>query len=418
MLFLYLLFELGLINGNNNSYFEIFENGIISIPKYGIFLSIFESKSIDLVNSVGLHQLIDLDPFSLEIDNGTKSLRVYLFSRNKKDQLKRIKQSIPLLEAIFPKLLLMTPINSKKLLTNYSIAEIASFQLIQEKESFLRPVLNLSSSNQFGGHNKLILAYNSSKKDSKKLKDGQTTQVYTLPRYNGPIGFDLIGNIISMKNENFDIGFFNKNMLPRAIIRFQLNNHNLISFDDGISYVQKILLNINGISKENVSEIVPKDEIFPSDTEIKPEMSLISKNNDDHNPICLELCNIYNNFEIAEKSKSILCEKRIAFCSKLVRNSNFISLLMRLARRGDDKKKSKILNDLLIHLSFNQLYCLIAQFIFTYHGKDLETISLQLLHSLINEKSKSELHQSRAEEDFQKSIQAEQTVDSETNMTI
>ncbi|MHA1513652.1 MAG: hypothetical protein ACTSRJ_06275 [Candidatus Hodarchaeales archaeon] len=411
-------YKSGFIEKYKNSYFEIFDNGIISIPKFNIFLSIFESNSIHLVNSKGLHQLIDLDPFSLEIDYETKSLRVYLFSKSKKNQLKRIEQSIPLLEAIFPDLLIMTPLKSKELLASYSIAEIAGFSLIQEKESYITPVYNLSVSNQFGDNNKLILAYNSSRKESNSLKNDQTTQVYSLPRYNGLVDFNLIGNIILRKNENSTFEYYNKNKLLRGIIRFQISDFNLISFEEGISYIQKIIASFRVASHSIASEIVPKEDSIPIDIEIESELPMIFKDQEAINPICRELCNIYNNFEISEKNRLSLCEKSVLFCRKLVSNNNFISILLELAKKDDNKRKVQILNELLVHLSFHQLYCLIAQFIFIYEGNDLNIISIQLLHSLINKKCESELHQSRAEQEIQKSIQNDPTVDCETNMTV
>ncbi|MCK4848446.1 MAG: hypothetical protein KAT16_05445 [Candidatus Heimdallarchaeota archaeon] len=418
LVILFLSYESGFIGNCNKSYFMIYENGIIRIHKYSIFLSIFESNSIHLVNSKGLYQLIDLDPFSLEIDCKTKRLRVYIFSKSKKNQLNRIKQSVPLLEAIFPDLLLMNPHESKKLLESYSIAEIAGLSLIQEKEGFLMPVIDFSFSDQLGIHNKLVLAFNSSRKDPNLLKDSQTTQVYTLPRYNGSIDFNLIGNIILRNTENFDFENFDKNLLLRAIIRFQLNNTNLISFEEGVSYIQKAISTFRVGSQSIVSEIKSNDDLIPINAEIEPEIPMIFINEEEINPICLELCNIYNNLEIDEKDRAILCEKRINFCGKLIRNNNFISLLIELTNKDDDKRKSQILSEILVHLSFHQLYCLIAQFIFTYKGKDFDVISIQLLHSLINKQAKSDLHLSRGELEIQKSIQKYQTIDCDTNIAI
>ncbi|MHA2276754.1 MAG: hypothetical protein ACXAC2_13355, partial [Candidatus Kariarchaeaceae archaeon] len=118
---LFLLYELGIISSHKKSYFEIFDNGVIHIPIFNICFSIFESTSIHLVNNKGLYRLIDLEFFSLEIDNETKSLRVFLFSKSKTSQIHRIKQSMPLLEAIFPDILLMTPNDSKNFLSSYSL---------------------------------------------------------------------------------------------------------------------------------------------------------------------------------------------------------------------------------------------------------------------------------------------------------
>ena len=418
LLILFLFYESGFAKKHKNSNFEIIEKGIINIPKYSIFLSIFESNSIHLVNSKDLHQLIDLDPFSLEIDYESKSLRVYLFSKSKKNQWNRIKQAIPLLEAIFPDLLLMTPLDSKEFLASYSISEIAGFSVIQEKESYLMPVLKFSSSNQIGDHNKLIMAYNSSRKDPNFLKNGQTTQIYSLPRYNGSVDFNLMSNLILNQNENSKFGYCNKNLLLRAIIRFQLCNFNLITFHEGVSYIQKTISQFTSASQSIASEIVSKDESFPIDIKIETELPMIFTDEEEINSICRELCNIHNNFEIDKKNRIMLCEKRILFCGKLVCNNNFISLLMELAKKDDNKRKTQILDELLIHLSFHQLYCLVAQFIFTYEEKDLNVISIQLLHSLMYNKCKSELHQNSPEQEIQKSIQNDQTVDCETNMTV
>lgn len=410
LLLLFLLYELGIMNSHKNSYFEIYDNGVIHIPIFNIYFSIFESTSMHLVNNKGLYRLIDLELFSLEIDNETNSLRVFLFSKNKKSQMDKIKQSIPLLEAIFPDILLKTPNDSKNFLSGYSLAEVAGFSIIQKKESYLIPVLSNSITGQLGVHNRMILAYNSSEKGPKTIKDDRTSQIYTLPEYQGPVDFNFIGNLILRRNDNSGFEDDNKNKHLRAIIRFQLDNCNLISFHEGVSYIQKTL-SASGIDNQSVTmEVHSKDEFIPNNTEFESEFSMINSNKEDTNPICLELCNIYNNLEIDEINKSRLCNNRIIFCKKLISNNNFISLLMEITKNDDDKNNSKILSELLIHLSFNQIYCLIAQFIFLYEGKDLDLISTQLLHALITNQNKSEFYQDKMNQEIQKSIQDNQTI--------
>ncbi len=410
LLLLFLLNELGIMNSHKNSYFEVYDNSVIHIPIFNIYFSIFESTSIHLVNNKALYRLIDLELFSLEIDNVTKSLRVFLFSKNKKSQIDRIKNSIPLLEAIFPDILLKTPNDSKNFLSGYSLAVVAGFSIIQRKESYLIPVLSNLRAGQLGVHNRMVLAYNSSEKGPKTIKDDQTSQVYTLLGYRGPIDFNFIGNLILRKNDNSEYEDDNKNKLLRAISRFQLDNCNLISFHEGVSYIQKTLL-ASGFDNQSVTlEVHSKEKYIPNNTEIESEFSMININKEEKNPICLELCNIYNNLEIDETHKSRLCNNRVNFCKKLIRNDNFISLLMEVARKDDDKNNLNIFSELLVHLSFHQIYCLIAQFIFLYEGKDLDLISTQLLHSLITNQVKSEFYQDKMGQEIQKSIQDDQTI--------
>ena len=407
LLLLFLLYELGIISSHKKSYFEISDNGVIHIPIFNICFSIFESSSIQLVNNKGLYRLIDLELFSLEIDNETKSLRVFLFSKSKTSQINRIKQSMPLLEAIFPDILLMTPNDSKNFLSRYSLAEVAGFSIIQGKESYLLPVLGHSKAGQLGVDNRMILVYNSSEKGSKTIKDDRTSQIYTLPRYLEPVDFNFIGNLI-LKNSEFEDD--NKNKLLRAIIRFQLNNCNLISFHEGVSYFQKTLSESGIDNQSAITEVQSKDEFTQNTTEIKPEICMININKGVTNPICVELCNIFNNLEIDEINKSRLCNNRIIFCKKLISNDNFISLLMEFTKKDNDKNNSKLFSELLTHLSFHQIYCLIAQFIFMYEGKDLDVISTQLLHSLITNQAKSEFYQDKIDQEIQKSIQDNQTI--------
>ena len=410
LLFLFLLHELKIISGHKKSYFEISDNGVIHIPIFNIYFSIFESTSIRLVNNKGLYRLIDLELFSLEIDNETKSLRVFLFSKSKTSQINRIKQSMPLLEAIFPDILLMAPNDSKIFLSRYSLAEVAGFSIIQGKESYLLPVLGHSKAGQLGVDNRMILVYNSSEKGSKTIKADRTSQIYTLPRYREPVDFNFIGNLILKKNDNSDFEDDNKNKLLRAIIRFQLNNCNLISFHEGVSYFQRTLSQSGIDNQSDLMEIQTKDEFTPNITEIESEITMININEEVRNPICMELCNIYNNLEIDEINKSRLCNNRIIFCKKLISNNNFISLLMEFTKKDNDKNNSKLFSELLTHLSFHQIYCLIAQFIFMYEGKDLDVISTQLLHSLITNQAKNEFYQDKIDREIQKSIQDNQTI--------
>jgi hypothetical protein len=418
ILILFLFYESGIMINKKNSFFDFYENGIIHFPKFCVFLSIFESNSIQLVNSKSLNQLIDLDPFSLEVDNESKSLRIYLFSKSKRDQLNRIRQALPLLEAVFPGLSIMTLNNSKKLLLNYSIAEIAGFSLIRENEIYIMPVLDSSKSGQIHLKNKLVLTINSSRKVNTYLEDDHTTQIYTLQKYNRSADFNLIGNIILKNNRNSDSEFFDKNILLRAIIRFQLDNSKLISSQEGISCLQKIITSFQAAIQPKEFDYIIEEEAFPIHEENEPESRTIFLQKEKINPICLELCNIYKNYEIDESNRFKLCEKRIDFCTKLVSNKNFISLLMELAKNDDERRKSQLLNELLIHLSFHQLYCLISQFLSTYEQKDMNVISMQLLHSLINKQAKSSLIKGRIEREIQKSIHNDQTVDYETKMTL
>ncbi|MHA1947083.1 MAG: hypothetical protein ACW97W_13350 [Candidatus Hodarchaeales archaeon] len=356
LLLLFLLHELGIISSLKKSYFEISDNGVIHIPIFNICFSIFESTSIDLVNNKGLYRLIDLELFSLEIDNETKSLRVFLFSKSKTSQINRIKQSMPLLEAIFPDILLMTPNDSKNFLSSYSLAEVAGFSIIQGKESYLLPVLGHSKAGQLGVDNRMILAYNSSEKGSKTIKDDRTSQIYTLPKYREPVDFNFIGNLILKKNDNSEFEEDNKNKLLRAIIRFQLSSCDLISFHEGVSYFQKALSESGIDNQSAIMEVQSKDDFTQNTTEIKSEISMINTNNEVINPICVELCNIYNNLEIDEINKSRLCNSRLIFCKKLIRNDNFISLLMEFTKKDNDEKSSKLFGELLTHLSFHLKY--------------------------------------------------------------
>ncbi|MHA2113714.1 MAG: hypothetical protein ACW98W_19815, partial [Candidatus Hodarchaeales archaeon] len=212
------------------------------------------------------------------------------------------------------------------------------------------------------------------------------------------------------KNDNSEIEEDNKNKLLRAIIRFQINNSNLISFHKGVSYFQKALSE-SGINNQSATmEIQSKDEFIQTTTEIESEFSMVSSNKETANPICVELCNIFNNLEIDEINKSELCNNRINFCKKLISNKNFISLLIEFTKKDSDKNNSPLFGELLIHLSFHQIYCLIAQFIFMYEEKDLDVISIQLLHSLITNQAKSEFYQEKIDQEIQKSIQDNQTI--------
>jgi hypothetical protein len=351
-----------------------------------------------------------LELFSLEIDNETKSLRIFIFSKSKKSQINKLKQSMPLLEAIFPDILLMSKMDSKNFLSSYSLAEVAGFSIIQGKKSYLLPVLGHSNAGQLGVDNRMILAYNSTEKGSKTIEDDRTSQIYTLPRYREPIDFSFIGNLILKKNDNSEFEEDIKNKLLRAIIRFQINNSNLISFHKGVSYFQKALSE-SGINNQSATmEIQSKDEFIQTTTEIESEFSMVSSNKETANPICVELCNIFNNLEIDEINKSELCNNRINFCKKLISNKNFISLLIEFTKKDSDKNNSPLFGELLIHLSFHQIYCLIAQFIFMYEEKDLDVISIQLLHSLITNQAKSEFYQEKIDQEIQKSIQDNQTI--------
>ena len=395
LLCLLLLYESGVVNNKSKLFFDIFENGVIYIPAFSLYFSIFKSSSITLGNNNnGLDRLTDLGIFSLEIDNETKSLRVLIFSKYRKNHINRIKQSLPLLEAIFPDITLMTSNESKSFLSSYSQAVVAGYSLIQCKERFMIPVQNHSRTNQFEVSSKIIFAYNPYQRESKLRENDKTSQIYTLSRFNGPIDFNFIANLLLKKNWRLKLSNDSEKELLRGIIRFQLNDLNLISSQEGLSIIQKIMSNPRISIQPLTNDDTDQNETVFKKPDIESEISKLNVKCG-KNPICKELCNINKNPELEELNKSRLCNKRISFCTKLLRNENFVSLLMELMQKDDKEKKGEILNKLLVHLSFHQVYCLIAQFIFISERDDLDVVSIQLLHFLFTNIVINEFYEDR-----------------------
>ena len=70
-------------------------------------------------------------------------------------------------------------------------------------------------------------------------------------------------------------------------------------------------------------------------------------------------------------------------------NQDLTSFLGELIDGNDYERKEAILSDLLRHVSFHQIHCLLVQFVVSYSSDSLNKQTMQLIHILIQKRFES-----------------------------
>ncbi len=376
----YLLKEINQIIQNKHNFIEKIGKEIIFIPRFNMFFCVFEYKSIEFFSYNGLYQLIDLKTFSLELDYENKKIRIFLFSKSQNDLLFQIQKVTPLLEALFPSIRLKSSSSLEKYFVEYSIKHFGDYTFLQKDFAFIQPQIIPQPFHESKRENIVIISCVMSDEDEENEFQSHTTQVYSISRSTGSSIFNFLGRAISIFQDTQSL--IEENMLYRTIIRFQLNKSHLVSFKEGITYLQS---NNTKINNKKEWGTIPEEQQQVSTSEVRKEhtTSVTYAINREINQICLELCNIYQNSNLIEGSKIKLCKKRTQFCQKLLTNPNFSKLLSELENENESKRKMTILTEVTRHLSYHQFYCLLAHFMKAYYVKKRDKEIVRLLHGLI-----------------------------------
>ncbi len=381
---LLIISELNLYSFRKKSLLTLKENQFIYISRFDIYMSVFECRSLSDIYVEGFNLLNELNRYSIEISKDIKRLRIFFYSSSKIELSKHIEKAKPLLDTIFPNLNVLTSSSLKTDFLDYSFWKFGKYTFIRQGRFLFIPEIESKNSSRVLKNHTHILNYVSQSTKKEKPNSTNSTQFYSFLKHEHTSFFELYGYKCYIRENRFVYDHIDENILLRAMIRYKLTGFNSTSDDDGYINLQRMLIPFN---KEKSNFARPNTPIPPTtESNDNPSNVHISlQTSHGYNQICIELCNIsQSSDEDAIKIKN--CENRVSFCKKLLVNQHLTTLLGELVDGENDKRRDTILTDLLRHVSFHQINCLLAQFVVSskldIHDKQV----IQLLHTLIQKR--------------------------------
>ncbi|PWI49138.1 hypothetical protein CEE45_03080 [Candidatus Heimdallarchaeota archaeon B3_Heim] len=378
---LLIFYELNIFSSKKKTLMTIKEGQVLFIPRFNLYLSIFECSSVSDVFVEGVDLLNGLNRYSIEIDGINNRLRLFFYSNSKIELSRYIEEAKPLLDTIFPNLLLLTASSLKEGFLNYSLKRMGDYRTIKQGRYLIIPEKEQNIPLKSPKNYTHVINYNSQASSEEKSNKFESIQLYSFIRFEEGSFFDFFGRMCFTDRNMFFTDIIEENLLLRAIIRYKLVGFNSISDNEGITNLQQKLntINVGNNAVEYSDKFIPP---LAALSEHNPDSPNFVSINQEFNQICRELCNISRS-SVDEAIKTKNCVDRASFCKKLLVNQNFATFLSELVDGEDDQRKDTILSDLLRHLSFHQIHCLLAQFIASYNSDNLDKQIIKLLHVLI-----------------------------------
>lgn len=344
--------------------FSLKKSEMVFIQDYLVWITIFEDRSIEKIQTRELKQLIHLKTFSLELNRKENCLRVYIYSKSCKELEQRIKSSKPILEAILPDIKLISASDALKLLKNLKLLEINKKYVLKENSELIFPMFKDLEENFSPSFSSMILSYrdeaNGVEVDVNEKKWAQLYYFYIIDHFSF---FKDIEKILVCSQSRIDELLLNIQEIQRIKIRYQLNNKQKIEFQSGLDCFKKglslLLLELKRVTTRDKIDFSPKNALF---NDFKQFLST-SENvgiSIGMNQICSELCNITRNSNLIQEEKEERCSRRTDFCQKLLINDNFLSILDNMLNQKYETEIVPFISELRRHLSYQQLICVIA----------------------------------------------------------
>ncbi|MHA2290380.1 MAG: hypothetical protein ACXABG_16460 [Promethearchaeota archaeon] len=381
---LLIISELNPYSSNKKTLLKIKDNGFLYIPRFAIYISIFECNSLSDIYIEGFKLLNELSRYSIEINRDIKRLRLYFYAKSKIELSKNIEKAKPLLDTIFPNLYLLTSSSLRTDFLNYSLWKSGECKYVRQGRLLIIPEIERDSSSKIPQNNTHVLNYLSENKLGEKCNSNNSIQFYSFIKYEHSSLFELFGYRGYINENKFLIENIDENILLRAIIRYKLVGYQTLSDIEGYLNLQKKLTPFNegkfNLEVRNTPILpLPKSDENTFNGNLSP---LISHR---YNQICKELCNIFQSSDKDEVKKKN-CENRASFCKKLLMNENLTIFLDELVDGENGNRRDTILTDLLRHVSFHQIHCLITQYVVSCNSDIHDGQIIQFLHNLIKKR--------------------------------
>lgn len=392
---IYMIGEFEILPFSYNSQFNYSNRYSIFSNKFKVYCSIFECVSFDSAQFEDFTQFSKFHAISIEFLMEKGRLRIFVFGNRLENLMERVTELKPVVETILPGVSLLSSKTVKKILTSYSNVKIGNFHFIKYNNRYFFPI-NHSSKDKLLDNTNRIVFNNSLTRNNKNHKYG-STQIYYFKEVAISNFFNLFGSHIYHLEKYQESCLTNAECISQAIHRLRIETNQEFVSTDGINTLRKYISTFifekddklgeeRGVSTQNISEIVPRKKN--------------SKNSNDLqiNQICRELCNILQNKEYDTKKGMHYCQKRSELSKKLILNNNFIDLIAELTEISDYKYRKEFIKNLKNHLSFQQIYCMVAHLIMNreLNGSswDHQSFLIDLLqYYQETERSKNKIHQ-------------------------
>jgi hypothetical protein len=356
-------------------------NEMVYIPHFNIFFCIFECTSLSDVHVDSLNLLIGINNISIELIKDEQRLRIFIYSSSKTDLSNQIIEFKPLLDNIFPNSYLLDKSVFRSEFSNYSLSQNGEYFLIKRHKDILIPsieyVLNANTLHE----NSRVFRFDYPGEKAIGHELSSLNQFYSLTKFKYGSFFNFFGSL------NFTHGITNfddrvkKEFLYRAIIRFDLNGYASINNKESNVNLKQFLATY--FKKSTPVEAQNKDISLPTtQDDVNLGIGPVSDINQGHNQICKEFCLVYRSSDISTK-KLKNCLNRISFCKKALNNPNLLAFLKKLVKGECEQRREVLLSDLLKHLSLQQLYCLLINYLHIYNLNHLDKRIINLLNIMI-----------------------------------
>ncbi len=330
--------------------YHITESGIVYFEDYSLWISIFES---DLKSAFieDFKQLKNLEEFSFEYNPRNSSLHFFLFANSFQELLDRKKTAKAILDTIFPNSKPVPEEKIKERFNNVFIAKLGKYFILQEKGCYILTHYKTKKFKSISTNSKLVFASKYFESEGKRI-----TQLYEKKEFEIIHKFSFLKEIIELSKTNRPNWIWKANEIKNARFNYLLSRIETISFEEGINQIIAKLNKYYPVRSMDIGE-----GYAPSGRTIF-KLSDLNDSRMEKNTICTELCFLNQNRELGLEQRSEKCYRRREYCLRLAKNVNITKVIKKIFEEEGRQEKNAIMSELVKHLSFQHLICLLAQF--------------------------------------------------------
>ncbi len=373
--------NLKLLPFKSQAIISIVGNEMIFIPHFNVYLCIFECSTLSDVHVDGFNLITNIHNISIELVKDEQRLRIFLYANSKINLYKQIEEVKPLLDNIFPNSSLLNRSKFRSEFSNYSIYRNGDYLLIKQGKYLFIPTINQNLTTKAFHESSTVFRFSIPRKTTISQGSLSSNQFYSLTKFRLGSFFDFFGEMISTHGKTYFEEKIKEDFLYRVIIRYDLDRYALIDKEGSDLNLQHLLAPY--ITKSTSFE-EEKEDISPPKIPNNIELDDVTISNTSYryNQICKEFCTIYKSSdELTLKLRN--CSNRRDFCRKALNNQNLTTFLNELVKRESKQRRDVLLSDLLKHMSFQQLYCLIANYLQFNTKNYLDNQMIRLLIAMI-----------------------------------
>ncbi|MFX1516038.1 MAG: hypothetical protein ACFFC6_07010 [Promethearchaeota archaeon] len=342
-------------NCNSELQFEVKKTGVVFFQDFNIWLAIFETFSVEKIETSELKQLKHLETFSLEIDRRKMGVRVILYSKSAKQLEKRIRTSKPILEVVLPDIKLISKEDIINLYSRIELLKIGKYHFFKERSELFYPQFSVFPKKISHSISRIILACNILDEVSND-EFMNSTQLYFFHRFDQTSFFKYINQRFFKSPSETATHFQSNQELQRVRLSYQINKKPFLSFQEGLDQFIRFLSFTSFEPK--ITKTEERQSLSPFETNQQEVISATETTSFvEMNQICSELCNLPKEKKHSNEEKVKRCKRRADFCLNLLENANFSSILDSLIRQENIIDQIHLISELRRHLTYHQIIC-------------------------------------------------------------